>query len=353
MWNDLISSGPMRWLCISTALLVCGHSLAQKEHFFGTGKPPVFREEDLDRRLARSKVGRMLEKGTDDPNCMQLIGGLLTVLAEIGPTLHKRDENFTVDPHLLHAVNAQLTTPRFPAAQYLAAMVRRVLIDKRLPDSWLATAEAVNPKVQIIDVGKLRFLNDGLKPVDSFLFTLPALRERYDIEVVRATSAATHDVSAEFRDTYLDRDVAWGGAYLIDAGLTAKPKRKKGKKPLDDEPETVVALLEWIPPDPNAGQLQIFEMKKPKPVKIVARLAPRQFVDLARIPKGKRMLVKGRFWEMNRTVTEVEIRDALLFEERDFSQGVLLADPNAVMMCPAAVNELSGLAPQQPGGFRH
>lgn len=333
-------------------LLTASASWGQKQYFFGSGKPPLFKEEETDRRLLRSRLGRALEQGTQDPHCAQLLAGLLTVLAEVGPTLHQRDENFTVDPVLLQAVHAQLSTPRFPASAYLAAMVRRVLIDGKLPGGWLATAESLNQAALIIDLGKLRFMKQGPRPIDSFLFTLPALRARYELEVLRATSAATHDVKAEFRDTYLDREVAWGGATLLDVELTDPPP--KGKKPPPaEEPEAVIALLEWEPPSPQENQLTLFVTKKPPPVKIIAKLAPRQFVDLSAIPRGKRMLVRGRFWEMNHAVTEVEIRDALLFEDRNFSQGVVLADPSAVARCPLAVNELSGLAPRQPGGFRH
>jgi hypothetical protein len=344
-------------LVLFSALLVAAPALAQKEMFFGTGKPPIFKDEEADRRFAKSKINRALTEGTQDPNCTQLIGGLLTAVAEIVPALHKRDENFTMDPVLLHAVQTQLTNQRFPGVNYLNAMVRRVLIDKKVPDAWLATAEAINPTVRIIDMGKLRLGNDGVRPIDSFYFTLQALRDRYEIEVLRATSAATGDIHGEFRDAYLDRDVAWGGAFLIDAGLATKPKPKKGKgkqpAPEDDEPETVIALLQWDPPQPQQNALMVFAQKKIPPVKIIAKLAPKQYIDLAKVPRGKRMLVKGRFWEMNRAVTEVELRDVLLFEDRDWSQGALLADPQAVFACPLASNELTGTAPKQPGGFGH
>jgi hypothetical protein len=55
---------------------------------------------------------------------------------------------------------------------------------------------------------------------------------------------------------------------------------------------------------------------------------------------------------MNRDVTEVEVRDAVLFEDRDW-YGAVLADPNVIATCPAAINELTGIAPTQPGGFKH
>jgi hypothetical protein len=41
----------------------------------------------------------------------------------------------------------------------------------------------------------------------------------------------------------------------------------------------------------------------------------------------------------------IELRDAQIFEDRDFSKGVLLADPKAVARCPMAINELADPGP--------
>lgn len=344
----MVTSSPSMRLsaCLALALLWAAPARAQKELLFGTGKPPTFREEDADRRFLRSRVGRALARGTESRECVQLLGGLLTVLAEIGPTLHRRDENFVVDPHLLEAVRTQLSHPRFPASAYLAAMVRRVLIDRKLPDAWLETAEALNPKVQIIDLAKLRFLHHGLQTSESFLFTLPMLKERYAIEVERATTAAEGEAWTRFRDDYLDRDVAWGGLRLLDIRKVA---------PQDDESTkaTWVAVLQWEPPSPDEGRLTAFAAEKEPPIKVVAKLAPEQYVELSRLSRGSRLLVKGRLWEAERGLQSLELRDALLFQDRDWSRGVVLADPRAVQACALAVNELGGIAPQQPGGFRH
>ena len=339
-------------LCLAFAL----PAFAQKEVFFGLpgSKPPIFKEQDIDRRFKKSRLGKALYSGAgaDDPNCLQLLGGLLTALAEAGPYFHRRDENFTLDPILLNAVNQQLSTQSFPAAAYLLAMIRRVLIDKKVPDEWLELASAINPAVHIIDVGKLRWMNEGIKPVDSFLFSLPALRERYIEEVYSANSAVTTDVNASFRDSYVDRDVAWGGALLIDAGLN---KKKKGKKFDPNAMDEIIALLQWIPPDPNDKEVNLLRkaIDKPPPIKIIARLAAKQFLDLEKLPRGKRLIVKGRFWEMTRDMSEVEVRDVVLFEDRDWSRGVILGNPDAIAECPMAINELTGVAPVQPGGFHH
>ena len=346
-------------------LILASPALAQKDKFFAK-KPLAYKEEARDRQFAKTRFAKALKTGTNDPNCVQLLGAMLTVLAEVAPVLHARDANFSLDPALINAVQLQLgtqhgavqvgnqmvATPAWPALDYLQGMVRRVLIDRRLPDDWLATAEKINETVEIIDVGKLKMINENLKLIDSAYFTLPSLRERFDIEVVRANSAITTDVEAAFRDVYLDREVAWGNVTLLDTGINAQKRFVKGKK-VPPGMQQLGAILQWVPPDPRAGQiLYQANVKPPPPVILYVHLQPRQFTDLEKIPRGKRMLVKGRFWEMNTSVTEVEIKDALLFEDRDFSAGVILANPEAVTNCPIAVNDLTGFVGGQPGGFK-
>lgn len=339
-------------------ILICGVStsaLAQKDDLFGTGKPPNYREETMDRRFAKSKVAKMLVDGSDEVGCIQMMGALFIGLAEIGPRLHKRDENFLLDPSLQAAIQTQASTPGFPAMAYLVAMVRRVLIDKRLPDEWLETAKKVNAKVKIIDLGKLKMMNEGISLIDSNLFSIPLLKQRFIIEVLNANSAVSTDVESSFRDTYLDRDVAWGGAIMLDTGSNAPKKKQKGRKYNPVEFGELVAILEWLPPDPRKTEIDYFgESSKhpPPPVRIIAKLSAKQYADLEKQARGQRMLVRGRFWEMNRSLTEVEVRDAQLFEDRDW-YGALLADPNVIATCPAAINELTGIVPVQPGGFKH
>jgi len=342
----------MRRVLITLMIVSSLPALAQKEEIFGSGKEIRYRTEMMDKRFNKSKLAKMLEKGTDNPACVQLLGGLFVALAEIAPTLHKRDQNFTLDPTLQNAIQTQLSTPAFPAMAYLVSMVRRVMIEKRLPDSWLATAADLNKTVKIIDMGKLKMLNDTVEPIDSAYFTIPVLKDRYLKEVREANSAVTTDVASEFRDAYLDRDVAWPGAILVDAG---ENRPRKGKHVNPGEAGELVAVLEWYPPNPNNTELNLV-IKAPvkvKPIRIYAKLAPKQYYDIERAHKGQRMMVRGRFWEMNRDVTELEVRDALLLDDRDFSQGVILGDPNTVARCPAAINELTGLKPHQPGGFAH
>ncbi len=340
-------------LLLSILLLASGTVHAQADALFGSGKPPVFVEHDYDRRFNTSRVARGLSLGTEDAHCVHLLGGLFTVLAETAPTLHRRDENFYLDPVLIQALNTQLSTPQFPGSAYLASMVRRVLIDGKLPPEWLEVARELNQKVRIIDLAKLQLLADGVKPIDSFYFSFPTLRERYDLEVKRANSVAKDTAVLAFRDAYLDREVAWGGLTLVDIAPAPKKKRKKGEKG-DDEEHVLIAKLHYIQPAPADQSLMpaiLGGRKKEKPVLFEARLAPQQYVDLDRIPKGKRLLVRARFWEMNDALTKIDLRNAVLFEDRDWSKGVLLADPVAVAQCHMAVNDLAGIAPIQPGGF--
>ncbi len=350
----MLAFEPMRRVILALMMVAALPALAQKEEIFGSGKPVKYREENMDKRFAKSRLAKLLAAGTDDPACVQLLGGLFVALAEVGPVFHKRDENFTLDPALQEALQTQLSTPGFPGTAYFVSMVRRVLIDGRLSDEWLATAEALNKSVRIIDMGKLKLMNEGLSPVDSAYFTIPLLKQRFYVEVTGASSAVTTDVEASFRDTYLDRDVAWGGAVLLDAGLNA-PKGSKKKKLKPSELAEIVAILEWLPPDPRKSHIDLLNTRpvKPEPIRIIARLAPKQYLDLEKAFKGQRLMVRGRFWEMNKTVTELEVRDAVLFDDRDWGQGVVLADPNVIARCPAAINELTGTAPVQPGGFKH
>ncbi len=326
---------------------------AQPEVFFGAGPAPILKEEDLDRRFLKTRLHQSLLQGTNDPNCVHLLGGLLTILGETAPYLHKRDENFYVDPALVRVLETQLSTPRFQASPALVAMVRRVLLEQKLPARWLNTAAALGPTMGTIDLSKLRFLAEGVQPIDSYFLTLPALRERYEVEVKRANATAARSAEKQFRENYLDRQVLFGGLELVDV-RQEKPKKKRRKhgETVEEGPPPVIARLVWYPPDPNANQLNIFGTPKKRPmVELTARLAPKQYLELSSLPKGSRLLARGRFWSFKKAVETVELRDTLIFVDRDWSQGALLADPQMVAQCPLAVNELLGAAPAQPGIF--
>lgn len=308
----------------------------------------VYREHDLDRRFLRSQIQRLLVEGTKDPNCGQVIGGLLALLAEAAPTLHKRDENFLVDPALLKAADAQLTRGTFSGSQYLAMMVRRVFLEGKLPPAWLKTATQLNATYRIIDLAKLRFLADGVDPIDSFLYSAAALRQVHREQVEELTSLGT-SADLEFKDKYLDREVAWGDFTISDIRPENAPRPEKGQSS-----EVMVATLEWTVPKPNPHELLLFAKKQKLPeVRAIAHLRPKQYTDLFSIKKGQSVWIRGRLWDVDKDATHVQLRNALLFEKRDFSKGVVLATPKATAACPAAINELTGMAPQQSGAFAH
>jgi hypothetical protein len=199
-------------------------------------------------------------------------------------------------------------------------------------------------------------INEQITLVDSADLTILKLRERYNVEALNANSAVTTDVVASFRDTYLDRPVAWGGATLLDIGIN-QPKGKKGKKKLylRASAEELVAVLSYVPPDPRMNQVNLLAQApiKVDPIIIYVKLQPKQYADVEKFHRGQRVMVKGHFWEMTKDALQLEVRDGLLFDDRDWSGGVLLGRPEDVATCPAAINELTGTAPQQPGGFKH
>jgi hypothetical protein len=353
-------------LLSSTAFAQVGAGL------FGGPKPPLFREQELDRRFKFSKVNRMLMSGqVEGTPCLQLTGALLVTLAEAAPYLHKRDEKFYLDPGLGQAFSMQMDSQRFPGSVYLLAMVRRVLIDGRMPREWLVTAAQVNQTVGIIDMAKLKYLADGVQHIDSAYFTYEMLRQRLKDEVGAATTAAAGTAGMAFRDTYLDRMVTWGGLQILDVGAERRApiKGRKNGPTLMVEQGGIVAHLQWTEPapandfftgpDPGSklpkmpGNVQsLFGPTKRAKAAITARLLDQQYADIYSLPKGGRVMVKGRLFEMNNDLSQVVIRDALLFQDRDWSQGAILADPGTMLMCPAAVNDVTGTAGvYQPGGF--
>ncbi len=114
-------------------------------------------------------------------------------------------------------------------------------------------------------------------------------------------------------------------------------------------------MLQWIPQDPRMNQVNLLATAPVivKPVIIYVRLQSKQYADIERFHRGERVMVKGHFWEMSKDANELEVRDGLLFDDRDWSGGVLLGRPEEVATCPAAINDLTGTGPQQPGGFKH
>lgn len=342
-------------LLLIVAVLASDVAYAQKEVIFGTSKAPVFRAEALDQRFRRTRLSAALRSGEVGPECVQVVGGLLTLVAETGMQMHKRDENTILPQPLAHALSTQLSGPTFNGQAYYQLMVREVLISGRVPASWVRIAEAIAPAYPALDLGKLSFLSRGVQHIDSFHFTLSALRQQYEVEVKQATSVNASSAFANFRDDYTDRIVAWGELTLADLKLET-PKVAGGFESYEAPKQ--IAILHVPRPQPltHDNRLDAFLGGKRRPtgplVKIKAELQPLQFLSLDRLPKGTRLMVRGRLWGFNQGVSEVEIRDAQVFLDPNWSQGATLALPGAIESCPLAVNDLTGLAPQQPSGFR-
>lgn len=335
----------MRTLLVLVCLAAPLTASAQAHEIFSQ-KPPTWREEDLDRKFLKSRIHKALVKGTDDPACAQVLGGLLTTLADAGMSFHRRDQDIYLDPALVQLLNAQLNNPRFPGTSYFLSMVRRVLIEKQLPKEWLQTAIQLSSTQRTIDLSKLRYLSEGLRPVDSFHFTLPLLRHRWDVEVKRAMSAAKADAEADFRSGYLDREVAWHDLELVDIKL-----EKPSKGALQEGPPAQIATLKYTEVKESNDPLAMLHGKKKGPtVTVQARLEPTQYIDVSKLSRGARMLVRGRLFDVKKNASWIDLREAYLFLDFDWSRGAL-ADPQAVARCPLAFNDLTGTAPRQPGGW--
>lgn len=336
----------MRKLLLLVLLASPVTAFAQAHEIFSE-KPPTWREESLDRKFLASRIHRGLVQGSDDPACAQVLGALLTTLADAGMSFHRRDQDIYLDPALVHLLNTQLNNPKFPGTQYFLSMVRRVLIEKRLPKEWLKTASSLTSTQSTIDLSKLRYLADGLRPIDSFHFTLPLLRHRWNVEVKRAVTAARGEAEVEFRNGYLDREVAWKELELVDIKLE---KPKKGE--LELGPPAQIATLKYIEVketnDPLAGMLR--GKKRGTTLTVRARLEPTQYIDVTKLSKGARMLVRGRLFDVKKNATFLDLREAYLFLDFDWSRGAL-ANPAAVAQCKLAINDLTGTAPMQPGGW--
>ena len=119
--------------------------------------------------------------------------------------------------------------PTFNGRAYYLSLVREVLIEGKVPASWLRVAQQIAPSYPALDLGKLSFLSKGTQPVDSFHFTLDALRRQYDLEVHRATAANKGSAFGNFKDDYTDRMVAWGGLVLADLKIEEAPRAQGGR----------------------------------------------------------------------------------------------------------------------------
>jgi hypothetical protein len=170
----------------------------------------------------------------------------------------------------------------------------------------------------------------------------------------------------------VDRDVAWGNLILADIHKwepppPPPPKKGRGKTPppppatQDDEvekPYYVATLIVPVPPPPPSP---LPEPVKPSPLRISVRLDPEQYVDVRKAVVLHRYLVRGRLWGFkpggdrpDAPTMTIELRDGLLFEDRDWSGYLGFASREDVARCELCVNDLStqGLKDTQGVGAR-
>jgi hypothetical protein len=315
---------------------------------FGDGKPPVYREEETDRRFLKTGIAQGLAAPPKDPACRRILATLLVAYSDALPYLHRKDQNFFVDPALLATLDRTASSAEFPARAYLAAMIRRTLIDRKVPEAWGATSELFRKELAApIATPRMGLYESALPLIDSFGFTIPALLDRYAREVKLAPSLTVDVAEDRYRDKYMDRDVTWGGLILHDIAQEAPPEPPKGKhKKKDEPPPEPTKLATWaivgfpvgkpqqvLPGVPGGGQVPQLQIR--------IRLADDQKADVEKFVRGSRVMVKGHLWDIATNMDFVEVRDGFLFADPEWEAWPGLAQPGDVRACPIAVNDLS------------
>jgi hypothetical protein len=320
---------------------------------FGDGHVPLYKEEEIDRRFLKTGIHAALEQLPKEASCQRIVATLLVAYSDAMAYLHRRDQSFYVDPALLQTLDRTVSSDQFPARAYLASMIRRTLIDKKVPAAWIRTGEILKKSLQApIETQRMQLQGQGISPIDSFFYTEDALLNRYGREVKRATSVDVSTAEERFRDKYMNRDVAWGGLVLHDIArqlpaAAPAPAKKHGKHAVapapaaDAGPEPLWAILGFpvgpplptVPGIPGGGQVPELEIK--------VRLADDPLIDTTQLARGQRVLVKGHLWDIAPNMAWVEVHDAYLFPDPDWSTWPGLALAGDVRACPIAINDLS------------
>ncbi|MGI5861843.1 MAG: hypothetical protein ACOX6T_07255 [Myxococcales bacterium] len=318
-------------------------------------KPHRWRTEDLDKRFLKTRIAKALQEPPADPACARVVASLLMAFSEAAPYFHKKDENF----FLFQTIIAPIATEDFPAEAYLRHMVRRAMLDKKAPEAWLKTAKVLRERHKApIDLARLAYAVDGPMLIDSVYFSLAVFLERYQAEVALAPSLAQASAQQRFRDQYLDRDLTWGGLVLADIHKEDRPKKRKGKAALDaeeDEGPSYIATL--VVPVAAPVSHPIFKAPKQEPIRVRVKLMLQQYFDLTKAVVSSPYIVRGRLWDFKvgdgapgTPPLEFEIRDGLLFEDRDWSRYAGFAQPGDAEACALCINDLSPLGLKQKQG---
>ena len=319
-------------------------------------KPHRWRTEDLDKRFLKTRIAQALQEPPADPACARVVASLLMAFSEATPYFHKKDENY----FLFQTLIAPIATEDFPAEAYLRHMVRRTMLDRKAPEAWLKTAKVLSERHKApIDLARLAYAVDGPMLIDSVYFSLAVFLERYQAEVALAPSLAQASAQQRFRDQYLDRDLTWGGLVLADIHKEDPPKKTKSKAAFDDEEEedgpSYIATL--IVPVAGPVSHPIFKAPRQEPIRVRVKLLAQQYLNLTKAVVSNSYVLRGRLWDFkvgdgtpDTPPFEFEIRDGLLFEDRDWSRYSGFALPGDAEACAFCVNDLSPLGLKQKQG---
>ena len=331
-------------LTLAPALAAPGARAEGPELF--AAKPYVFREDEKDKRFSNTRLAKALAQVPADPACARVAASYLMALAEAAPFFHKKDERLV----LFTGMVAPLENRKFPAGDYLVHLLRRVAIDGKAPEAWLETARQLKSRYKApIDLARLEYAVDGLQPVDTVELTLGALVGRYQEEVRLAPSLAQASALDRFQDRYIDRDVVWGALVLADIRKDAPPKLKKGESASPPDAEALPSYqATFLVPVASGPDNPFFPVPKREPIRIRARLAPQQYLDVKAAVRTAKYVVHGRLFafqagsgKAGSPTFDIELREAILFDDRDWSHYAGFASAQDAAACDACRNDLS------------
>jgi hypothetical protein len=327
-------------------------SFAQEEQIFAK-KPFVWKETPEDERILNTKLLKALPRMPMKESCDKVAASLLAAFAEATPYFHKKDDRFPI----FSVFTAPINSERFPAHEYLLHMLRRAAIDRQAPKAWLKTARNLKEKWNApIDLARMEYAVEKIHFSDSIDFGITPLFQKFQKEVVLAPTISRLSAWQQFRNSYLDRDIAWPQLILSDVQQGKSRKSTKNfplvahfQIPLkilkkDHEQKNIFdRFTEGTPVDALVEEKN--SEKDYLSVKVV--LAPRQYIDPKKMVVSQKYLVRGRIFEMHihnkkdATTFSVEIRDGLAFDDRDWSGYSGFATADNVKDCDLCVNDLS------------
>jgi len=343
-------------LALCLALLANGARAAEPEPF--ASKPHVWREDEKDKRFWNTRLAKVLSLAPTNAACERVAASYLMALAEAAPFFHKKDDRLVI----FEGMVAPLESPQFAARDFLVHLLHRVAIDGKAPEAWLATARKLKERIKApIDLARLAYAVDGIQPVDSVELSLAALLSRYEAEVHLAPSLAQASALERFEDRYLDRDVVWSGLMLADI-RKEEPKKGAKRASAGGEAARPAYLATFLVPLRSSSESEsdappFFQAPKPPPIRLRARLATEQYLDIKATVRSARYVVHGRLWGFKAgggkagvPSFDIDLREAFLFDDRDWSHYEGFASAEDAAACDACRNDLSPLGLKEAQG---